>query len=123
MPHPATLLPPRRSDLVIRPLDTAGRYVVKDPQTGAYFQLGEEEHFLLGRLDGRQTAVQVGAAFVERFAAPLSDRDLEEFVGELREQGLLRATDDGFPPVGGNGSPVERVSSARGARLRQTILC
>jgi len=55
MSHPATLLPPRRPELVIGPLGERGDTVVKDPLGGGYYHLGAAEAFLL-RLDGRQTA-------------------------------------------------------------------
>jgi hypothetical protein len=47
MPELAVPLPPRRPELVLSPLGESGRHVLKDPRSGAYFQLGEEEHFLL----------------------------------------------------------------------------
>jgi RNA polymerase sigma-70 factor (ECF subfamily) len=53
MPHLAPPLLGRRPELVIRPLGEGGPYVVKDPRSGAYYHLGEEEHFLLTQLDGR----------------------------------------------------------------------
>jgi hypothetical protein len=56
MSHPATLLPPRRPELVIGPLGDRGETVVKDPLGGGYYHLGAAEAFLLARLDGRQTA-------------------------------------------------------------------
>src|SRR5262245_50933048 len=92
--HPSAVrgpLPALRADLVIRPLGEEGRYVVKDPATGAYFRIGEQEYFLLTQLDGRQTAGQVCAAFVERFGEPLSEEELEEFLGMARAQGWLQA--------------------------------
>jgi multidrug efflux pump subunit AcrA (membrane-fusion protein) len=63
--------------------------VVKDPATGAYYHLGEEEHFLLSQLDGRQDAETVLAAFAERFGQPLTDEDLHEFLTMARERKLL----------------------------------
>ena len=52
MPDHAPPLPARRLDLRIQPLGDRGSHVVKDPRTGAFFQLGEAECFLLMRLDG-----------------------------------------------------------------------
>ena len=62
----ATLLPPRRLDLIVRPLGDGGRWVIKDPASGHYYELGAAEHFLLERLDGRQDAADVRAAYAER---------------------------------------------------------
>ena len=47
--QPALHLPSCWPDLVVRPLGENGQYVVKDPRTGDFFHLGEQEHFLLGR--------------------------------------------------------------------------
>jgi len=56
------VLPVRRIDLVIRPIGDEGRYVVKDPQRRDYFELGEEENFLLAQLDGQQDAPAICTA-------------------------------------------------------------
>jgi RNA polymerase sigma factor (TIGR02999 family) len=71
MPDLATLLPCRRPELVVCPLGDRGPYVVKDPRGGAYYHLGEEEHFLLTQFDGRRDAEAIRAAFAERFGQPL----------------------------------------------------
>jgi hypothetical protein len=63
MPDLATPLPCRRPELVVRPLGEHGPYVVKDPHSGAYYHLGEEEHFLLTQLDGERDAETIHAAF------------------------------------------------------------
>jgi hypothetical protein len=80
MSHPATLLPPRRPELVIGPLGERGETVVKDPRGGGYFHLGAAEAFLLSRLDGRQTADETRAAYRERFGEALSDEELAEYL-------------------------------------------
>src|SRR5262249_37911532 len=41
------------------PLGDGGEYVVKDPSTGAYCSLGEQEVFLLLRLDGRRSVTAI----------------------------------------------------------------
>jgi len=88
-------LPRRRPGLVLRPRGGSGRYVVKDPRAGAYYEIGEEEHFLLTRLDGERSAAAIRAAFEERFDQPLDSEDLDAFVDAARRQGLL---DDAPPP-------------------------
>jgi multidrug efflux pump subunit AcrA (membrane-fusion protein) len=90
MPDVAPLLPTRRSELVIRPLGDQGPYVVKDPGTGAYYHLGEEEHFLLTQLDGQRDADTIRTAFTERFGQSLSDEDLQEFLDMAKERRLLQ---------------------------------
>jgi multidrug efflux pump subunit AcrA (membrane-fusion protein) len=76
---------------VIRPLGDQGPYVVKDPGTGAYYHLGEEEHFLLKQLDGQRDADTIRAAFAERFGQSLSHGDLQEFLDMAKERRLLQA--------------------------------
>ena len=95
-----TQSPARRADLIIRPMGEGGRYVVKLPGTHDYFHLGEEEHFLLGQLDGKQDAEDVCAAFEARFGEPLTEEDLDAFVAMAREQGLLDASGGRRPPGG-----------------------
>src|SRR3954466_7936774 len=85
----ATLLPARRSELVVRPLGDDGQHVVKDPGTGAYYELGPEETFLLTHLDGSRDSATVCAAFERHFAQPLPEDDLNEFVAMARERKLL----------------------------------
>src|SRR5262245_43958713 len=113
----ATLLPARRPDLVLRPLDDEGQWVVKDPAAGDYYQLGAAEHFLLGQLDGRQDAAAARAAFATRFAHPLSEDELHEFVATAEAQGFLQtgpgATPAGWPTDAGTGPA---------ARERQSLL-
>lgn len=82
-------LPIHRCDLVIRPLGDDGRHVVKDPASGAYFQLGIQEHFLLGQLDGQRDAASVCRAFEARFGDALSADDLDGFVALARKRGLV----------------------------------
>jgi putative peptide zinc metalloprotease protein len=94
MPELLTIPTPRRSDLVLRPLGKDGRYVAKNPKTGAYFNLGEPEFFLLSRLDGKQTDGDICKAFEDHFQDPLSKEDLEEFLDMARGRGLLESSDN-----------------------------
>ena len=84
-------LPTRRFDLVIRPLGDAGQYVVKDPRTGEFFQLGEQTHFLLMQLDGANDAAAVCRAFTDRFDEPLSEVDVDGFLAMARGKGLIES--------------------------------
>ena len=83
-------LPRVRDDLVISPAGRGGGRVVKDLRSGAYFDLGPEEAFLLARLDGEADADDVRTAFEARFGEPLAGDDLEDFVVLVRERGLVR---------------------------------
>src|SRR5256885_982536 len=82
----ATLLPPRRPELVIH------LGMVEDPLTGEFYKVGPEESFLLLGLDGRQTAAELAAAFETRFGSPLPAEDLEDFLGLARSLGLVRTS-------------------------------
>jgi multidrug efflux pump subunit AcrA (membrane-fusion protein) len=114
-----TALPVRRTDLVIRPLGENGRYVVKDPSTGSYFQLGEQEHFLLRLLDGEHGADAVCRKFEQQFAEPLSGDDLDGFIALARRKRLLR--DEIQPAWQVAASPAQPLPSAP-PRPRQSIL-
>ena len=64
--------------------------MIKDPQAGDYFTIGEEEHFLLTQFDGEQSAQTIRDRFAERFGQPLEAEELDEFLAAARKQGLLR---------------------------------
>jgi multidrug resistance efflux pump len=104
----ATPLPAGRPELLIRPLGDGGRYVVKDPRSGEFFQIGEAEHFLLTQLDGKRTSADVRAAFAERFGEPLSETDLDEFVDLVRRQGLLQEAGGAAPAPRANPAPAHQ---------------
>jgi multidrug resistance efflux pump len=91
----ATPMPTRRADLVIRPIGDDGRHVVKNPQTGEFFHLGPEEHFLLEQLDGEKDAEAVCAAFQKRFGEPLDAGDVDGFIQMATKQGLLEKAESG----------------------------
>jgi hypothetical protein len=82
---------------VIRPLGDGGRYVVKDPRSGEFFELGDEEHFLLAQLDGQRAAEAICAAFAEHFGTPLTEEELAEFLELARAQGFLQTPDEALP--------------------------
>jgi hypothetical protein len=95
MPHPATPLPCRRPELVSLPFGEDGSCLVRNRHTGESFQLGREEHFLLGQLDGTRTAAGVCAAFAGRFGEPLTEDQLQEFFHLARARGLLEEAGQG----------------------------
>lgn len=93
MPQLETLLPARRPELACGRPEDSGRYLIRNRATGESFQLGEEEHFLLSALDGRQTGEDICAAFVERFDESLTAEDLDEFIELSKQRGLLQDLD------------------------------
>ncbi|MCI0361327.1 MAG: efflux RND transporter periplasmic adaptor subunit [Planctomycetaceae bacterium] len=117
----ASALPTRRSELVVRPLGERGRYVVKDPASGAYFQLGEQEHFLLTQLDGRQDAAAVCTAFQDRFGQPLGEEELDEFLALARTKGLLESA-HGAARETGRPAAAAGQSVSRNPQFRQSLL-
>ncbi len=94
-------LPARRPDLLIRPIGDRGRFVVKDLRSGAYFQIGQHEEFLLSGLDGRQSALALRRGFERQFGEPLSDHDLGEFLEMAKAQEFLAPASETDTPAMG----------------------
>lgn len=127
------LIPPRcRSDLIIRPLGDAGRLVIKNPVDGKYFTVGEQEAFLFAQLDGLQTNAEISRAFEDRFAEPLPEEDLRDFVEMAQRRGLLEsrspvrgsesdeASDDGLDEET-SGRPPEVAGSSRSSAAPRNL--
>jgi putative peptide zinc metalloprotease protein len=67
-------------------------YVVKDPITMRYFRLDEKQHFLLSLMDGAHTLGDIRTEYEKRFRPDrLSADELENFVAELLEGGLIQS--------------------------------
>jgi len=78
----------RRTDLVSRA--QARGWVLKDPVTQRYFQLGPEEYFVWSRLDGRRTVTGLCREFATQFSPRLlSGDELQRFLTQLMNQGLV----------------------------------
>src|SRR5262245_48272064 len=120
MSETATLLPARRPELLMRPLGDQGRYVLKDPRTGAFFELGAEEHFLLTQLDGKQDAAAVCQAFAERFDRPLNEDELDDFLEMARQENFLHATEESSVPGAIDDTSPRQPQPAED---RQSLLC
>jgi multidrug efflux pump subunit AcrA (membrane-fusion protein) len=116
-----TVLPLRRAELIIRPIGERGRYVVKDPAGGRYFELGEEEHYLLTQLDGQRDATEICAAFERRFGQPLGEDELETFLQLAQSQALL--DHKGATSDSGSSAQQSRAPDLRDVpQTRQSIL-
>jgi len=111
MPELATAVPARRPELIIRPLGDRGRYVVKNQRSGEFFHIGEQEQFLLSKLDGIQTAHDVCTAYTAQFHEPLSENDFDGFLSLARSKGLLQ-TEKPATPNAPNIGPGVRQSEA-----------
>lgn len=67
-------------------------YVVKDPITMRYFRLDEKQHFLLSLMDGIHTLGEIKNEYEKQFRPDrLSADELENFVAELLEGGLVQS--------------------------------
>src|SRR5262245_21475363 len=75
MSEVAAVLPCRRAELVSVSHGEVDAPIVRDRGSGASFELGRVEHFLLARLDGTLTVEGLRAAFQRQFGEELSERD------------------------------------------------
>lgn len=111
-------LPRCSADLVIRPLDEGGKFVVKNRRTGKYIKLGAQEAFLLELLDGTRFADDILAEFENRFDEPLDEEDLGGFIQMASAQGLLAAPGSAATPADAtNSSPLPEVRVSWTTRL------
>ncbi len=86
------LRPRRRPDLMIGPAvlrATTLIHPIKDPVSGARYELRTKEFFVLSRLDGRRSLADVGQDYAERFGVRLGDRNWQQLLGLLYGRGLL----------------------------------
>src|SRR5438034_9561062 len=82
-----------RRDLAIAPQKYEGRtyYVVKDPVSLRYYRFKEQEHFLIGLMDGAATLDEAQKEFEKRFRPDrLTLEDLEGFGQQLLTAGLAQ---------------------------------
>lgn len=114
----------QRADLQIVPLEFARRrsWGVKDPITLSYFELRDEEYFVLQQLDGRSTWESICGTFQQRFRPQtLALAELQQFIGQLASQGLIVADGPGY------GRMLVARSKAAAARRRwsriTSVLC
>lgn len=87
-----------RPDLELRAVAMRGRaqWSVKDPLTLRYFQLREEEYFVLRMLDGQTSIDEIQSRFERRFSPrQLEPQRLQAFLSRLHEEGLILADSPG----------------------------
>ena len=88
----------KRPDLQITP-PQQGRtgWGVKDPVTLSYYELRDEEYFVMSQLERPVAVSDVCTAFGERFRPQtLAPEELSRFVGQLIQQGLLISQQPGY---------------------------
>lgn len=114
--HPAPELSvKRRSDLQIaaRPAPGQALWTVKDPLTLEFFQLRDEERFVLEQLDGRTSLAEICEAFHRQFAPrQLAPEDALRFIDQLWQQGLVTASVE---------SPTQLLLERRARRARGAV--
>ncbi|MFI5999403.1 peptidase M50 [Streptomyces sp. NPDC051366] len=69
-------------------------HLVKDPVSGASFEIGPKEFFLVSRLDGTRTLAEIGVAYGETFGRRLGERNWQQLLTLLGTRRLLA----GGPP-------------------------
>src|SRR3954454_14244130 len=82
-----------RSDLSITPQKYEGKtyYVIKDPVSLRYYRFKEQEHYLLGFMDGSRTLDEAQKEYEKRFRPErLTLEDLEGFAQQLISSGLAQ---------------------------------
>src|SRR5262245_31061163 len=90
----AISLPLARRDLQIVPIENRGRqdWTVKDPVALRYYQLRDEERFILSLLDGQMNPGEIIAQFERQFAPRrLRRSELAGFLSLLHREGLVTA--------------------------------
>ncbi|MFF6833764.1 metalloprotease [Streptomyces sp. NPDC012438] len=73
-------------------------HLVKHPVSGAAFEVGPREHFVIGLLDGTRDVDDVVAAYAERFRRRLPEEQWTRLLGLLGARGLLAGAPDPAPP-------------------------
>ncbi|MEE1751528.1 peptidase M50 [Streptomyces sp. SP18CS02] len=119
-PAPDGLLghrPALRSDILLSPPLLNGPatvHLVKDPVSGAAFEIGTKEYFLVSRLDGSRSLGDIGAEYGQTFGRRLAEAHWQRLLALLGTRGLL---------VGGPAPqpPAPRVKPVEGTLLRGSL--
>ncbi|MFF8807800.1 M50 family metallopeptidase [Streptomyces omiyaensis] len=72
-------------------------HLVRHPVTGAAFEVGEKEYFLIARLDGTRNLDDLAPAYAERFGRRLGVEHWTRLLGLLGARGLLAGSPDPVP--------------------------
>lgn len=67
-------------------------HVIKIRGTGASFEVGPKEHFLISRLDGSSTLEEIGAEYARSFGKRLGEANWRQLLGLLGTRGLLEGS-------------------------------
>ncbi|MEU7728056.1 M50 family metallopeptidase [Streptomyces sp. NPDC040724] len=89
-------------------------HLVKDPVSGASFEIGPKEFFLVSRLDGSRTLAEIGTAYGHAFGRRLGEGNWQQLLALLGTRRLLA----GGPPPAAPAPPGEPL---QGTLLRGTL--
>ena len=78
-----------RNDLILSPAREGECLLVREPESGAVFEFGEQEAFLIAALRKPYDPVKLMSAFNARFGVNDGVHELQEFLGILADWGLL----------------------------------
>ncbi|MFJ9767799.1 peptidase M50 [Streptomyces erythrochromogenes] len=109
--------PALRPDILLSPplLDgPATVHLVKDPVSGASFEIGPKEHFLVSRLDGSRSLAEIGAEYGRAFGRRLGEGNWQQLLALLGSRRLLAG---GPPPP----APAPPGPPLTGGLLRGTL--
>ncbi|MFF4105019.1 peptidase M50 [Streptomyces sp. NPDC001903] len=90
-------------------------HLVKDPVSGASFEIGPKEFFLVSRLDGTRTLAEIGAAYGEAFGRRLGERNWQQLLALLGTRRLLAG---GPPPAAAKAAGPPRTGNLLRGTLR-----
>lgn len=94
-PSPSGMLehrPALRAGILLSPPLLNGAavvHLVKDPGSGASFEIGPKEYFLVSRLDGSRSLAEIGEAYGEAFGRRLGEGNWRQLLGLLGSRRLL----------------------------------
>ncbi|MFJ2787375.1 MULTISPECIES: metalloprotease [unclassified Streptomyces] len=74
-------------------------HLVRHPVTGAAFEVGVKEHFLMTRLDGTRNLDDLAPVYADRFGRRLGEDHWYRLLGLLGARGLLAGAPDPAPPA------------------------
>lgn len=110
------MIQPRlRSDVVLGPPLVQGARVVhfvKDPRADWYFRMGPKEAFVLSRLDGTRSPVEIGEEYAAEFGKRLGDEHWARILALLGTRRLLAGT-EGDEPAAAPARAARTVLKAR----------
>ena len=89
----------KRPDLQVVPPQPEGRraWGIKDPVTLSYYEQRDEEYFVMSQLERPCSMEEICSAFANRFRPrSLAPEELQKFLGQLIQQGLLVSQQPGY---------------------------